>query len=588
MIFRHAPDQGLKSLRPGRDRGPGPPAAHRDHHPRRRLPRSHRAAGRPRTRPDPVRPERRGLPRRQPGGRHRRGAEPDRQAAGGGESPRLDLPHPDHHQWSPATGRRPEIHRDAGQRRQHQPDRPGHQGPRRLHHRPESARSRQRSPAARRAGEENNPVGLHRDRRDGVRDVPSRPVQHALDRVPDQDATQVGVGSVSSPPPALIPTPKGGSPKVLILFSDTGGGHRAAARALTDALKQLDPTCVVTLPDPLMSQGPTVVRRLASLYSPMIQRSRTAWGAVYHSSNTKPTFAALRAVFGRGVRNAIVELLLQQDPDVVLSVHPLLNQVAYQAIQKSGRQRGLMTVITDLVDFHRGWTFSKADLVVAPTELARKVALRRRVPAERVKLLGLPVDLRFRPPAPGEKRALRRRYGLDETRFTVLVIGGAAGAGNLLKQGRALAWEPYQWQLVVVAGRNEKLRRRLARVRFATPTLILGFVDYMPELMRASDVVVTKAGPGAIAEALATGVPVSITGFLPGQESPNVDYVVESGFGMFAPKEAELFDEIRVLAEGGPTWQEMSRRAVELAHPYASADIARECLLLAARYRASA
>jgi UDP-N-acetylglucosamine:LPS N-acetylglucosamine transferase len=78
-----------------------------------------------------------------------------------------------------------------------------------------------------------------------------------------------------------------------------------------------------------------------------------------------------------------------------------------------------------------------------------------------------------------------------------------------------------------------------------------------------------------------------ITGFLPGQESPNVDFVVESGIGFFAPKEEELFDEVRVMAEGGPTWREMSRRAQELARPYASSDIARECLLLAARYKAS-
>ncbi|MGA8922963.1 MAG: glycosyltransferase [Candidatus Dormiibacterota bacterium] len=388
--------------------------------------------------------------------------------------------------------------------------------------------------------------------------------------------------------PIPLPTPTGGSPRVLILFSDTGGGHRAAAKALTDALKLLDPTCIVTVADPLIGQGPTVVRKLASLYSPLIRRSRTAWGAVYHTSNTKPAFAAIRAVFGRGVRNSIVDLLERHDPDVVLSVHPMLNHVSHQAIRRSRRPRALMTVITDLVDFHRGWTFSQADLVIAPTELARKVALRRRVPADRVKLLGLPVDLRFRPPAPGEKRALRRRFGLDEKRFTVLVMGGGAGVGHLERQVRALAWEPYQWQVVVVCGRNEKLRRRLSELRFSTPTLILGFVDYMPELMRACDIVVTKAGPGAIAEALATSLPLIITGFLPGQESPNVDFVVESGIGAFAPKEPELFDEVRVLAEGGPTWRDMSRKAEEMAHPYASSDIARECLLLAARYRASA
>jgi 1,2-diacylglycerol 3-beta-galactosyltransferase len=412
-----------------------------------------------------------------------------------------------------------------------------------------------------------------------------------VDRAPGGGATQVGAHPADTSPrsaPSPVSTPKGGPPRILILFSDTGGGHRAAARALTDALKQLDPTCDVTVADPLISQGPAVVRRLASLYSPMIQRSRAAWGAVYHSSNTKPTFAAIRAVFGPGVRKVIIDLVAKHDPDVLLSVHPLLNHIAHQAILKCGRPRALMTVITDLVDFHRGWTFSRADLVVAPTELARKVALRRRVPADRIKLLGLPVDLRFRPPAPGEKHALRRRYGLDEARFTVLVMGGAAGVGNLIKQVRVLAWEPHQWQVIAVCGRNEKLRSRLARVRFATPTLVLGFVDNMPELMRASDVIVTKAGPGAIAEALATGVPVLVTGFLPGQESPNVDFVVEAGFGAFTPRENDLLDEVRVLAEGGPTWQEMSRKAAEMAHPYASSDIARECLLLAARYRASA
>jgi 1,2-diacylglycerol 3-beta-galactosyltransferase len=403
-----------------------------------------------------------------------------------------------------------------------------------------------------------------------------------MDRAPRSGAKQVAQAA------SLYPTPTGGSPRVLILFSDTGGGHRAAARALTDALRLLDPTCVVTVADPLIGQGPAIVRRLASLYSPVIRRSRAAWGAVYHSSNTQPTFAAIRAVFGPAVRSVLRELLRQHDPDVVLSVHPLLNHIAHQAIRKSGRPRALMTVITDLVDFHRGWTFSHADLVIAPTEEARKVALRRRVPPDRVKLLGLPVDLRFRPPAPGERQAMRRRFGLAEDRFTVLVIGGAAGVGHLAAQVRALALEAHPWQLVIVCGRNEKLRRRLEELEAATPMLVLGFVDYMPELMRACDLVVTKAGPGAIAESLASGLPLVITGFLPGQESPNVDYVVASHIGFFAPKEEDLVDEVRVLAEGGPTWREMSVNAEELARPYASSDIARECLLLAARYRASA
>src|SRR5256885_3879939 len=150
--------------------------------------------------------------------------------------------------------------------------------------------------------------------------------------------------------------------------------------------------------------------------------------------------------------------------------------------------------------------------------------MRRRVPADRVKLLGLPVDLRFRPPAPGEKQALRRRFGLDEHRFTVLVMGGAAGVGHLAAQVRSLAEGAHPWQLVVVCGRNEKLRRRLTEIEASTPMLVLGFVDYMPELMRACDLVVTKAGPGPVPPAPGTRPPPVIPRRLPGPGPPQVHF----------------------------------------------------------------
>src|SRR5437899_11444553 len=137
-----------------------------------------------------------------------------------------------------------------------------------------------------------------------------------MDRAPRSGATQVTEGL------SLYPTPAGGSPRVLILFSDTGGGHRAAARALTDALKLLDPSCVVTVADPLIGQGPVIVRRLASLYSPVIRRSRAAWGAVYHWSNTPSTFSAIRAVVWPLVRRVLRQLLKPTDPAVALSAPP--------------------------------------------------------------------------------------------------------------------------------------------------------------------------------------------------------------------------------------------------------------------------
>jgi 1,2-diacylglycerol 3-beta-galactosyltransferase len=286
------------------------------------------------------------------------------------------------------------------------------------------------------------------------------------------------------------------------------------------------------------------------------------------------------------VRRVLSRKVRETDPDVVLSVHPMVTSPAWSAIRRSGRQRGLMTVVTDLVEFHRAWAFPRVDLLVVPTRRAWQEVLAYGVPEERLRLLGLPVDLRFRPAAPGEREALRRRWGLSERRRTVLVMGGGEGSGNLLEQVRALALEPHEWQVIAICGRNEQLRGRLSRLRFGTPTVVLGFVDTMPELLRASDLVVTKAGPGAIAEALATEVPLVLTGYLPGQETSNVDFVLESGIGVYAPRPDELLDAVQRLLAGDDTeLQEMVESAAEIAHPYASLDIARECLALAARNR---
>lgn len=353
-------------------------------------------------------------------------------------------------------------------------------------------------------------------------------------------------------------------------------------------LRASDHSVKVQLLDPLIGQGPAVVRQLAQLYPTIINRSRAAWGVVYRSSNTTAGFAAIRSVFGRQVRRRLSDDLRRLDPDLVISVHPLLNHVAHQAIAGSGRKRALVTVVTDLVDLHRGWICATADLIVVPTEAARDLVLSRSIPASRVRLLGLPVDLGFRPPAPGERAALRRRFGLDETRCTVLVAGGGEGAGGILAQVRALAWAAHPWQLVTVCGRNERLRQRLARVRFSTPNLVLGFVDNMPELMRSSDLIVTKAGPGAIAEALATGIPLILTGFLPGQETSNVDFVTSSGIGVYCPRPEHLESTlVELLKDGGRGVTDLADRTGAVARPYAALDIAGQCLILARSHMAS-
>ena len=106
----------------------------------------------------------------------------------------------------------------------------------------------------------------------------------------------------------------------------------------------------------------------------------------------------------------------------------------------------------------------------------------------------------------------------------------------------------------------------------------------MAEWMRASDLMVTKAGPATITEALCAGVPLLLTSHIPGQERGNVDLVVTVGAGRHVPGEAALVDAVAELVRPGSVALLAMREAlVAASRPEASAATARLISLLAAR-----
>lgn len=128
---------------------------------------------------------------------------------------------------------------------------------------------------------------------------------------------------------------------------------------------------------------------------------------------------------------------------------------------------------------------------------------------------------------------------------------------------------------VIVAGRNAKLKAYLESLEWENPTFIYGFTSKMPEFMRASDVIVTKAGPGTIAEALAASLPINLYARLPGQEDGNVYYVQERGVGVWAPEPLQVVRTLTRWICKPATRQQVIANCREAARPDAARIIAR-------------
>ena len=106
--------------------------------------------------------------------------------------------------------------------------------------------------------------------------------------------------------------------------------------------------------------------------------------------------------------------------------------------------------------------------------------------------------------------------------------------------------------------------------------VVRGFVNNMNEYMSACDCVITKAGPGTIAEALISGLPVLLNGFIPCQEAGNVSFVLENGVGAYEEEPAKMAEIVREWFQTEGALEEMSRRAKRLGRPEATFNIVRE------------
>ena len=174
-----------------------------------------------------------------------------------------------------------------------------------------------------------------------------------------------------------------------------------------------------------------------------------------------------------------------------------------------------------------------------------------------------------------DARAVRKNYGLRDDLPVLLVLGGGFGMGPVAKILSALDKVERDFQTLVVAGRNEKLRRELACGDFRRPTRVLGFVTNMHELMAVADLIITKPGGLTTSEALAMGKPLFILNPIPGQEAANSDFLLERGA---AAKVNRIEDAPFRLDQliGSRKLKEMGRAARALGHPNAAQEICRE------------
>jgi 1,2-diacylglycerol 3-beta-galactosyltransferase len=367
---------------------------------------------------------------------------------------------------------------------------------------------------------------------------------------------------------------------VLFLVADTGGGHRSAARAVAEALLHDNPgRFAPALLDPL--GGPASSRplqRIVRLYGTVIRHAPWAWGAVYRATDSRHVVRLLQRTLLRLADRPVIDVATRLQPGVIVSCHPLTTEAAVRASRRGTRRTPVATVVTDLVSVHAAWPHAHADRIVVPSTTARQRCIRREIGENRCLELGLPVSSAFLNGAwrLGERDRARRGPGGGNRPFLVVVTGGGEGSGGIVRRVSALIRHFDDIEVVAICGRNHRARRKLAKLaaRSAGRLTVHGMTTSIAGWLRRADVVVTKAGPGTLAEAACCGAALLLTSHLPGQEDGNVELVVTAGAGRHVPRVTDLLREITRLRADPAALEAMRAASARLARPRAAAETA--------------
>jgi len=368
----------------------------------------------------------------------------------------------------------------------------------------------------------------------------------------------------------------------MMLHVRAGAGHERAARAVGAALEETRPGTVVDVRDALDLSSLFLRTTYASAYNRVLARAPRVWGQVYKRAATPYDSLSQRvrtwlAVWGSP---KYLEAIRDFRPDAILCTQFLPAEVLAAWRVEGKVSVPVATVITDFA-IHPVWVHRGTDhYFVAANSAKEELIDTGLVTEESVTVSGIPIDPKFSVPI--DAAAARRELGLDPdpSRLTLLVMGGGFGWGPIEAMLDVVLALPDRVQVLVVAGRNESLRERLAAkaAGVADRVKVHGFTNQVEKFLAASDLILSKTGGLTVSESMAMGVPMVVFRPLPGQEERNCDFLQESGAGVRVHDYEELHFRLMHFYNQPDRLTEMKVHAARVGKPKSAFSVAERLL----------
>jgi processive 1,2-diacylglycerol beta-glucosyltransferase len=364
-------------------------------------------------------------------------------------------------------------------------------------------------------------------------------------------------------------------PRILVLHVSAGTGHTSAAKALGEAFSRV-PGVEVSVQDVFDHINTPVKTTIQKGYNEISTRVQPLYSMVHSSINIDNAEDALSAnrlmtTLGRPFLIRFERYVAEMRPDAIISTM----QIPFHVLKAYESTTGVpgYAVITDF-SVQSSWLREDVAGYFVASDLTRDILLRRKVPQEIIHVTGIPVKLEIAEPK--EVSAVRAAHQLPIDRPLITVFGGGVAVERIRSLIEQLIASDRPSAVAVVAGRNEQLLSALADLEDGPQVKLikLGFINYVDDLVAASDIVITKPGGLITSEVLARGTPIIAIDPIPGQEEWNSDVICGTGAGLQIRMPELVPPAVHILLENPARLVEMRRYAQQVGHPRAAFEIA--------------
>ncbi|MEM8716844.1 MAG: glycosyltransferase [Cyanobacteria bacterium P01_G01_bin.4] len=366
--------------------------------------------------------------------------------------------------------------------------------------------------------------------------------------------------------------------RILILYASLGGGHVSAAQALCDAFSRHS-DIEVECEDALAHSSSIYRGVVRNAYEQLSEKVPILYKAFYDGSNVDDLEQSLEnnktwAKLERPFFKKLGEVVRQSKPDAIVCVQQIPSRLL-QLLDRDDEVSSIpqYVVVTDAV-VHSTWINRGVRGYFLPNDISRRMLVQRGIDGDKLHVNGIPIDLSILQPK--TKHGARRQLDLPINRPLISVFGGGLNPKRINLMVADLLESPNPAHIVVAAGRNNDLLDAMENLEGNSTVQLqkVGVIDYVDDLVVASDLAITKAGGLITSEILARGTPMVIVDPIPGQEEENADVIAAAGAGVQIRLPEMVAPAVRFLLRHPSRLEEMHQWALELGKPRAALDIA--------------